>query len=174
MLRFSITQGMPRSNTSVQWRSRCSFYLFPRRDRIHVVVNNVVGGAVQPLVAVHYHLSTASPRSSARCLDGEAQRGYRPTAIRRRRSTTRLSRLSFRSRAVASPSSVSGSITAPRSTKWSPQRWRRGWKKLTSTPLRGSTVPMSLPFHALHRMQAYARLPASDDPPCLRLTMWSI
>ena len=38
----------------------------------------------------------------------------------------------------------------------------------------GSTVPMSLPFHALRRMQAYARLSESEDPPCLRLTIWSI
>jgi|HubBroStandDraft_1064217.scaffolds.fasta_scaffold127520_2 hypothetical protein len=106
--------------------------------------------------------------------ESRSQRGYRPTAIRIRRSTTRLSRLSFSSRAVAVPSGVSGSITAPRSRKWSSQRWCRGWKNLTSAPLRGSTVPMSLPFHALHRMQAYARLPASDDPPCLRLMTWSI
>jgi hypothetical protein len=26
---------------------------------------------------------------------------------------------------------------------------------------------------AFDRMQAYARLPESDDPPCLRRTMWS-
>jgi hypothetical protein len=53
--------------------------------------------------------------------ESRSQRGYRPTAIRIRRSTTRLSRLSFSSRAVAVPSGVSGSITAPRSRKWSSQ-----------------------------------------------------
>ena len=46
-----------------------------------------------------------------------SQRGYRPTAVRSRRSATRLSRLSFSTRAVAFASGVSGSITTPRSRK---------------------------------------------------------
>lgn len=94
--------------------------------------------------AVHGRPGLAGSVRSAR-----SQPGYRPRAVRSRRSTTRLSRLSFNTRAVAIPSGVSGSITAPRSRKWSSQRWRRGWKKLTSAPLRGSTVPMSLPFHVI-------------------------
>jgi hypothetical protein len=63
-----------------------------------------------------WRFAGAPPGVAGSVRRARSQRGYRPAAFRIRRSTTRLSRLSFSSRAVAFPSGVSGSITAPRST----------------------------------------------------------
>ena len=66
-----------------------------------------------------------------------------------------------------------GSISAPRTRKWSTQRSRRGLNSGTISRVCGSIEATSLPLCRLQTTHAYARLSEAEEPPCLRLRMWS-
>jgi len=101
--------------------------------------------------------------------------GCLPVSSQLRRATTRISRFSFSFATVALPVGVSPSIVRPPSIQrkcWD-QTWRRGLKRRTLRPVRGSSPCVWFDLNSLHLFQANHRFARIVRPPCDSGQMWS-
>ena len=72
---------------------------------------------------------------------------------------------------VARPVGVDPMIVIPSQRKCLDQDWRRGWKRETFLPVKGSRADRRADLRSEHETQASARLSGSVEPPQARGVM---